>query len=350
MASPHHIPLVEVTRGKIVESVHYGSAVVANANGHIVASVGDPQAVCFLRSSAKPLQLIALLEAGGAQRFQLTGQEIAIMCASHSGSDEHFQVLQTLQAKIGISQADLLCGIHPPTDRQTAERLLIASEKPTPNRHNCSGKHTGMLALARILAASLNNYLDIDHPVQQLILRTFADICSMQPDQIELGIDGCSAPVFAVPLANAALAFARLSDPGQLGSKRADACRLIFESMSAHPYMVAGNGRFDTEFMSVLGGKIICKSGAEGYVAIGVQSGLVGTDSPAMGLALKISDGDADNRAGPLVAVEILSQLGVLKQEEMDKLQRFVHRPVTNWRKLEVGEIRPTTLLKNFQG
>lgn len=346
MSTPQHISLVEVTRGKIVESIHYGSAAVANVDGNVLASIGDPQAVCFLRSSAKPLQLLALLEAGGLDRFQLTGQEIAIMCASHSGSDEHFQVLQTLQKKIGISQADLLCGIHPPTDRPTAERLLLAGEKPTPNRHNCSGKHTGMLALAKMLDAPLDNYLAIDHPVQQKILHTFAEMCDMQVTEIELGVDGCSAPVFAVPLTKAALAFARLSDPGQLQPRRADACRLIFASMCAHPYMVAGTGRFDTDFMSAAQGKIICKSGAEGYLAIGIQPGAGKAHNPAMGLALKISDGDADNRAAPLAALEILSQLDTLKPEVLEKLTRFLRRPVTNWRGLEVGEIRPAPTLR----
>lgn len=346
MHVPQHISLVEVTRGRIIESIHYGSAAVANVDGHLLASIGDPQAVCFLRSSAKPLQLLALLEAGGAERFQLTGQEIAIMCASHSGSDEHFQVLQTLQKKIGIDENILQCGVHPPTDRPTAERLLLAGEKPTPNRHNCSGKHTGMLALAKMLDAPFENYLEIEHPVQQKILRTFEEMCGLQPEQIELGTDGCSAPVFAIPLRNAAMAFARLSDPGNLEAKRASACQRIFKSMSEHPYMVAGSGRFDTEFMSATQGKFISKSGAEGYVAIGIPSGVATYTSSSMGFALKISDGDADNRAAPLAALEILSQLGVLKPEVLQKLTRFLRRPVTNWRGLEVGEIRPAPTLR----
>ena len=344
----NHIPLVEVTRGKIVESVHYGSVAIVDNGGHLLHGLGDPQAVCFLRSSAKPLQVLALLEGGGAEKFGLTDQEIAVMCSSHSGSDEHFQVLQALQAKIGIRESDLLCGVHPPTDKPTAKRLLIAGQKPTPNRHNCSGKHTGMLALAKILSAPLENYLDIDHPVQQKILHTFAEMCDFPVDQIELGVDGCSAPVFAIPLTNAAMAFARLADPAQLDGKRMAACQKVFASMSAHPYLVAGTDRFDTDFMTVAGGKAISKSGAEGYVAIGIQPGALAKDSPAIGLALKISDGDSENRAGPLLAVEILSKLGLLSNDEMSRLQPYRSRSVTNWRKLEVGEIRPTASINSL--
>lgn len=333
--------LVEVTRGPVVESVHVGALTVVDTAGRLIASAGDPFLVTYLRSSSKPLQVLPLLEDGGADAFHFSEKEIALMCASHSGTDEHAQTVAALQAKIGVAESDLLCGVHPPTHAPTAEAMLARGEPFTANRHNCSGKHTGFLASTVLHRETKLDYINPGHPIQKLIIQAFAEMTDYPRERIAIGVDGCSAPVFAVPLYNAALGFARLCDPKGLPENRAAACRLVTRSMTAHPSMVAGPERFDTLAMQLGGGKFIAKGGAEGYQAIGILPGALGEGSPALGITFKIADGDLDGRARPLVGIEILRQLGLLSQAEIDgPLAKLAARPVTNWRGLEVGQMR----------
>lgn len=333
--------MIEVWRGPLVESIHYGTLAAVDSTSRLLFSYGDPDAVVFLRSSAKPFQALALIELGGAEAFQLSDREIALMCASHSGSDEHVAVLRQMQQKIGVSEADLLCGTHPPMDQATWQDMVRREETPTPNRHNCSGKHTGMLALARLQQWPLEDYINPQHPVQQLILKTFAEMCDASPQEIILGVDGCSAPVFALPLRQAALAYARLADPARLPEERAAACRRIFQAMTAHPKMVAGEKRFDTCLMRAAAGKIAAKGGAEGYQGLGLLPGLAAPDAPGVGITLKIADGDLAERAAAAAAMAALRQFDILSPQQLEALARFDARPLTNWRQVAVGELRP---------
>ena len=342
MTYPNYLPLVEITRGPIVESIHCGAIAVVDIHGRVLASAGDPEIVTYPRSTAKPVQVLPFVELGGPRRFNLTERELAVMCASHSGTDDHFAVVSGIQAKIGVSESDLLCGVHAPMDKPTAIAMTRRGEIPTPNRHNCSGKHTGMLAQAALRGLSKEEYIDPQHPVQQLILQTFAEMTDMPVGQIGIGIDGCSAPVFALPLRNMALAFARLADPAGLTPARAAACRQITQAMMAHPDMVAGPGRFDTLVMGLLAGRVFAKGGAEGYQGMGLMPGALGPGSPALGIAFKIADGDQSDRARNVVSIEILRQLGLLTPEQITAhLADLAARPNTNWRKFVVGEIRP---------
>jgi L-asparaginase II len=346
MSSNPFQPIVELTRGPLVESIHYGALTIVDSNGHLVAAHGDPDLVANLRSSSKPFQALPLIENGGAEHFGLTDREVAITCASHHGTDDHVHVLKGMHAKIGVQETDLLCGFHPAGDAATAEAMLLRGEKPTPYRHNCSGKHTGMLAQAVLAGQPINNYLDTNHAVQQTILRTFAEMCDMRPEDVLVGIDGCSAPTFAVPLRNAALAYARLCDPSGLPEKRAAALRRIFRAMTSNPDMIAGPGGFDTRLMEVGAGKIVVKGGAEGYQAFGLAAGALGPGSPALGITYKIMDGDSAGRARPVVALAVLRQLGVLNEQQLAGLAVYNSRPLYNWRHLEVGVIRPTFTLE----
>jgi len=339
---PPFLPLVELTRGSTVESIHFGALAVADSQGNLIASYGDPNTVTFLRSTAKPFQLLPFIEAGGAEHFQFTQQEIALMCASHSGTDQHVEVVSHIQQRIGITESSLMCGVHQPMHKHTAEEMLLRGETPTPNRHNCSGKHTGMLAFAKMRGEPLESYLEPNHPVQIRILNTFAEMCSQSAEAIQMGTDGCSAPNFAVPLFNAAWAWARLADPSSLSPVQAKAIRTIVQAMMAHPDMVGGPGRFDTLLMQTLNGKVVSKGGAEGYEGMGVLPGAIGPGSGALGIALKISDGDGYGRAVGAVSMEVLRQLGVFSQKELETLNAFgPKRAVQNWRKLVVGEMRP---------
>jgi len=202
-----------------------------------------------------------------------------------------------------------------------------------------------MLAFAQMLNQPKENYIQPDHPIQQQILQTLAEMGNLPTEQIAIGIDGCSAPNFAMPLYNAALAFARLCDPemGQVQPpERAAACHIITTAMTTHPDMVAGPGRFDTRLMQTAPRRLIAKGGAEGYQGIGLFAGAPGPNSPALGIAIKISDGDDGRRARTAVALEILRQLGALSAAELESLAEYGPRtPIYNWRKIAVGEVRP---------
>jgi L-asparaginase II len=343
-----YAPLFELTRGETIESIHFGAIAIVDVDGRLIASHGDPNVVTFLRSSAKPFQALPFIEKGGAAAFELTAAEIALICASHSGTDEHVATVRSIQAKSGVNEADLMCGVHPPLDEATAEALRQKGQEPSPNRHNCSGKHTGMLAYARMQGWPTADYIDPAHPVQESILQTFAEMCAtyasvrLSPDQVALGVDGCSAPNFAVPLRNAALAYARLCDPRGLSSARAAACRTVTSAMTSHPEMVTGWGRFDTRLMEVAEGRIVAKGGAEGYQGLGLLPGSLGPGSPGVGIAIKVSDGDLKGRVRPAVSLEALRQIGALSAAQLETLAEFGPiSPVYNWRKLTVGEARP---------
>lgn len=341
-------PIVEVTRGGVVESVHYGAAAVVDRSGRLLAWVGDPQAMTFLRSSAKPFQAIPLVEGGGLDAFGLTPRQLALICASHSGTDAHKAMAESIQAKVGVSESHLLCGTHPPYDAETWNRMRAAGESPTPNRHNCSGKHTGMLAQARHLGLPLETYIDPNHPVQGRILEAFSAMCGLTPGEVLLGIDGCSVPTFAVPLAAAATGYARLADPSGLPGERARAARRIVEAMTSNPDMVDGPGRFDTRLMQASGGRILSKGGAEGFRGLAIMPGALRPGSPGLGVAIKIADGDLGKltdsppgqRAGRRAALALLTQLGALVANQLDELAEFGTQPVTNFRELVVGETR----------
>lgn len=344
-------PLFEVTRGDIVESVHYGSIAVVDANGKLISSYGDPQTVAFLRSSAKPFQVLPFVENGGVENFGFGPRELAIVCASHEGSDLHVQTIEEIHKKVGINEENLQCGIHMPSDVNAFKSLIMNGMEPAPNRNNCSGKHSAMLAYAKMRGLPLESYLDIEHPIQQDILVSFAEMCLLPVIEIGLGTDGCSAPNFAVPLHNAALAAARLCDPRELSDRRASACRKITSAMTTHPEMVSGYGEFDCELMKVGEGRIVCKRGAEGYQITGLLPGTLGPDSPGVGIALKVSDGDASrmsldlahhNRVRPAVMLEILHQLGALSSKQEQALAAFgPEKSIKNHRGIVTGQSRP---------
>jgi len=345
MHAARYLPLLELTRGSIVESIHFGAIAVVDARGNLIASYGDPQAVSYLRSTAKPFQALPFIENDGHKFYKLSQREIAVMCASHSGTNEQVAVVQGLQKKTGVSEADLQCGVHPLSHEPTLEAMRQRGEQVTPNRNNCSGKHTGMLAYARMKALPTEDYLNPHHPIQQDILNTFAAMCKVTVEQIEIGTDGCSAPNFAVPLFNAALGLARLCDPeagGVQPPSRQIACHTILEAMTSHPEMIGGQDSFDTRLMQATGGRILAKSGAEGYFGLGLRHGTLSPNSPGAGIAIKVSDGDASQRARPAAVLEVLRQLGMLMSSEMDRLSEYgPSTGVYNWQRLEVGRLRP---------
>lgn len=351
-----HAPLLELLRGRIVESVHYGSIAVVDADGKLLASHGDPQTVAFFRSSAKPFQALPFVERGGVEFYGYTPRELALSCASHESAAIHLEAVAALQRKVGIVEDNLQCGGHMPGDVDMFRKFVISGETPTANYNNCSGKHTTMLAHAKMRSLPLENYLEISHPIQQDILNTLAEMCEYEREKIELGVDGCSAPNFALPLYNAALGMARLCDPRSLPELRAAACRKITSAMTSYSEMVSGFGEFDCEVMKIGAGRIVTKRGAEGYQIMGILPGVLSPDSPGVGVAIKVSDGDLGQRKDDLtessrvrstIALEILRQLGALSPEQVQSLSKFGPvRTLKNHRGIVTGQARPAFTLQ----
>jgi L-asparaginase II len=342
-------PLVEATRGGIVESLHLGALAAVDSEGNLLASYGDPDLVTFPRSSMKPFQVLPFVERDGVEHFGLNDEELAIMCASHSGTDEHVRVLKSLHEKVGIGPGDLQCGVHWPTDRETALDMRTRGEEPTSYRHNCSGKHSGMLAHARLRGLSLENYLAPVHPVQQSIRETVAEMCGLHPDDMIFGIDGCSAPVYAMPLSSFAWATARLMDPVDLDTTTQLASQKVIRAMNAYPTMVAGPGQVDTVLMQVMQGKVISKGGAEGFQLLGIKPGALATGSKGIGICFKIADGDTNRRATHLILAEFLKALGFGAEMDSQAYAPFNRPVIKNFRGIEVGRLRLARPISFFE-
>jgi L-asparaginase II len=365
---PKNPVLVEVRRGAIVEAVHRGSIVALEPNGKIITELGDINFLTSTRSAIKPFQAIPFITSGAADRFNISGRELAMVCASHSGESYHTKTVATLLERIGLDETHLRCGAHPPYHEPTARQLEREGIKFTQIHNNCSGKHTGMLAICVQRNLATDDYTSKDHPVQREIISIFTRLAGLD-ENIPTAIDGCSAPTFSVPLQSLALGFARLIEASanydrvaEIGSAslfqvehldpqfaeaarrvmHAIAARRIVAAMTAHPEMVAGTARLDTDLMQTARGTLICKIGAEAVHCLGV---LPCAKYPrGLGIAIKIDDGAY--RGLNSAVVETLAQLGLLDEAQQTELISY-HKPtVTNHRGLEVGEIRPVFTLR----
>ncbi|CAN5503748.1 asparaginase [soil metagenome] len=310
--------LAKVIRGETVESIHRGHLIVVDGDAKTIASLGNPVIVTFFRSSAKPFQAFPFLISGAASAFGFSEKEIALACGSHSGEKIHTETIEKMLQKLGLSESDLRCGTQLPFHEETAKKMIRAGEKPTQLHNNCSGKHAAMLALARHIGADAQTYKHLENPTQQAILQCVSNFTDIPPDKIKIGIDGCAAPNFALPISAMAKSFARLIFPPKSFDKELrEACRRSVSAMRNYPEMIGGTQRLDTIIMQTLRGKIISKVGAEGVYLAGVLP------SPkwkkGLGIAFKIEDGE-DKRARPVVAIELLRQLGILDAESLKQL------------------------------
>lgn len=342
-------PMVEATRGGIVESMHLGAMAIVDSDGRLLASYGNSDLVTFPRSSMKPFQALPFVEMGGVELFGLNDEELAIMCASHTGTDEHVRVLKGLHEKVGIGLEDLQCGVHWPSDKETTLAMRMRGEEPNSYRHNCSGKHSGMLAHAKMRELSLENYLEPVHPVQQTIRQTVAGMCGVHRDDMIFGIDGCTAPVYAMPLSSFAWAAAKLVDPKNLSENTRRSCEKIAHAMTTYPMMVAGPGQVDTVLMQVMEGKVVAKGGAEGFQMIGIKPGAVSPRSKGIGICFKIADGDLTRRATHLLVVELMKVFGFGEQVESEAFKSFNQPILRNFRGIEVGTMRLARHIQLFE-
>ena len=329
--------LAKVIRGETVESIHHGHLIVVDGDGQTIFSLGNPETVTFFRSSAKPFQTMPFLTSGAASAFGFSEKEIALACGSHSGEKMHVETVEQMLKKIGLSEADLRCGAHLPFNEKRAEEMIRNGEQPTQLHNNCSGKHSAMLAFAKHCGADLKTYNLLENPIQKAILQCVSDFTDIPQDEIKIGIDGCAAPNFAVPISAMAKSFALLVfPPKEFSIETKSACQRIVSAMMNYAEMIGGTERLDTMIMETRRGQIISKVGADGVYVAGVLP------SPkwktGLGIAFKIEDGD-DKRARPVVAVELLRQLGIMDTESLKDISPMA---ITNRRGDLVGEIVPT--------
>ncbi|HEY9548485.1 MAG TPA: asparaginase, partial [Kiloniellaceae bacterium] len=295
--------LVEVTRGSQVESRHRAAVAVVDHQGKVVLAAGDIARTVYARSAIKSLQAIALVESGAADAFALSPPELALACASHSGEPRHVETVIAWLQRLGLSAADLECGAQLPSYEPALIAPLAGGGAATAAHNNCSGKHSGFLTLARHLGVPTAGYVTYEHPVQQRILGVLEGMTGLDLGTAPRGVDGCGIPVIGIPLANMALAMARLGRPDDQPEARQSACARLRQAVAAHPFMVAGSRRFDTRVMEVTGEKALIKTGAEGvYCAAFPELGL--------GVALKVDDGAG--RAAEVLMARLLTRFGIL--------------------------------------
>jgi L-asparaginase II len=330
---------VRVSRGPITESIHRAHIAVMHVQGKLLHELGNPKFLTFARSTAKLIQALPVIESGAADRFSFTDGEIALLCASHGGEEEHVSTAGSILAKLGLGAEHLQCGIHEPLHLPTTLRMRAQHLAPTSLHNNCSGKHSGMLALATHTDVSHEHYLQFEHPVQQQMLQAVSEMSELPAGSIKIGVDGCGVPVFGMGIDRLALAFARLGCPDGLPEARVSACKRIVTAIRKHPYNLAGSDRFDTRLIEVTQGRVIGKMGAEGIFALTVpESGI--------GMVVKIEDGN--ERALYPAVTEALRQLDLLNSAELEALSSFHVPTLRNWQGTEVGRIRPEFQLRSF--
>jgi L-asparaginase II len=334
--------LANVIRGETVESIHRGHLIVMDGDCETIASIGDPSTVTYFRSSAKAFQAIPFITSGAADAFGFTEDEIALAVASHSGEPMHVAIAAGMLAKIGLSESDLHCGAHLPFNEAEASRMMRDGETPTQLHNNCSGKHAAMLAFAKHIDAGIGDYDSPDNRIQKRILRCVADFAEVPEDRIAMGVDGCSAPNFALPVAAMARSFANLIRPSKFPETVQSACARIVSAMLKYPELIGGTTRLDTMLMQAAPGSIISKVGADGVWLCGVLP--CDLWPKGLAIALKVEDGD-DDRARPVVAVEALRQLGVLSPSDLTELSPM---PVKNRRGNVVGRVEPQIRLNGL--
>lgn len=326
--------VIDVRRGDTVESQHRVHIAVVDGAGRLRAHAGDIGYITFARSAIKPLQAVPLIEDGVADRFGFTEAELALCCASHSGEPRHVAAVDAMMRKVGVVEESLACGPHEPLGRQAAQELARQRQEPTRVHNNCSGKHTGMLALARMHGWPLTGYHEAGHPVQDRMQQELARWAEVDAQTMDTAVDGCGVVTFALPVDRLAGAFARFA----AAARRGDAAPArIVQAMVRNPEYVAGTDRLCTELMRVARGRIFAKVGAEGVYCAGVPGA-------ELGVALKVEDGAV--RAAEPALIAVLKALAVLSEDEVAELARFAEADISNTRGEKVGALRARVRLE----
>ena len=317
--------LCRVTRGELTESIHVAFAVAVDETRQPFYSTGDPQYLTCIRSSLKPFQAAASVKAGAVDAAEFNDDELALMCASHKGEKIHVKTAQSMLTKLGLTVDDYECGSHFPSDTLTRHRMIREDKEAQPLHNNCSGKHAGMLALAKHLGQGTANYIKKDHPVQRTILEYVQDITGLETIPTE--IDGCSAPTPFMTLETIAGMFQTLAAGNEPELKR------VFKAMCSCPDLVGGSNHFDTNFIKALTGRGVTKVGGESVRGIALKT----QDKGSVGIAIKILDGNF--RALPVATMKLLEHLELLTEEELQNLDKFRTKILKNHNQIEIGRI-----------
>jgi len=328
-AYPDNPILVRHWRGGAVESVHRGIWALVDPDGHVIDGVGAFEHPIFARSSTKALQALPLLETGAADRFGFGEPELALAVASHNGERCHTDVVQRMLASIELEVGDLRCGAHRPYDRETWEALRESGHEPTQVHNNCSGKHAGFLALGKELGDAPADYLDLSSGIQRSVQAAVVEMTGVNPDELGVAIDGCSAPTFRLPLRNLAQGFARFANPSGLAPERSAACQRIADAVAANPDLIgATRNQICSAIARATGGRLFPKIGAEAVYVIGDRGG-------DRALAIKMDDG---SRRGlhPLI-LHLLERFDLASEAERRALEAWAAGPIRNWAGLDVG-------------
>jgi L-asparaginase II len=327
--------LVEVLRGMLVESRHTGAVAVVDAGGKSVLSLGDVGTPIYPRSAVKALQALPLVESGAADLYGLGPEELALACASHSGESGHVATATRMLSAAGLDPSALKCGAHWPIHQPSVQALARSGGIAGAVHNNCSGKHAGFLCVACATGADRAHYTEPSHPVQRLVRHTIESLTGVPLAQDDCAIDGCSAPTWALPLVSLARGFARFGTGVGLTTDRARAAARLRDACAAHPWHVAGTGRFCTQIMERFGARIFMKTGAEG-----VYCGAL--PDQGLGIAIKCDDG-AGRAAEVMMAATLLRMARPIT--DFGGLEPFARVTLRNWNGIEVGAIRPTKAL-----
>lgn len=323
--------LAETTRGNWVENRHRGAYVVIDADGRIIASAGDIERPVFPRSAIKSIQALAIFARHADEQFHHSAEELALACASHTGEDRHVSVASGLLSRLGLSEADLECGAHQPIDAAARATLRAQGAKPS-NLHNaCSGKHAGMLSVARAMGVPTAGYAGREHAVQQQVRAVIEAVIGEPVNEAKCGTDGCSIPTYAAPLRAFAQGFARMATGHGLSAELATAATRLFDAATTHPHLVAGTGRPDTLIMAAFNGRVMQKYGADG-----VQCGAI--RDKGWGYALKCDDGSIP--ASLAMIASLLLEIAEPDAGQRAVLEGFAHQPIKSVRGDRVGEMR----------
>ena len=336
--------LVEALRGDARESMHRGAIAVLDADGAVVASLGDIDRPVFPRSAVKVLQALPLVESGAADQLGLDDAELAVACASHGGEPAHTAAVERMLAKAGLDPSALECGTQWPSYDRAARALAAAGREASGVTNNCSGKHAGFLCVACRLHGGADlrrfatGYVRPDHPVMRAVTAALQAATDCDLARVPRGTDGCSIPTFAIPLRNLALAFARVGTGSGLAPGHAAAAQRLRRAVAAHPFMVAGSGRFDTKVMDRLGERVFCKVGAEGVFCAALPE-------RGLGVAIKIDDGN-NSRAAEVAMATAIEALVRLDEAEAAFMRGLSDATLRNWNGIEVGSLRATADLR----
>jgi L-asparaginase II len=333
MANP---VLVEVLRGARVESVHRGAVCVVDAGGATMLALGDVEQPVFPRSAVKALQALPLVESGAAERYGFGDDELAVACGSHGGQPAHVAVVERMLARTGLDAAALECGAHRPSHHPSADALVRAGRAASPLHNNCSGKHAGFLCVARHMGVDHGGYVAATHAVQHRVKATIEQFAGVTLAQEVCGVDGCSVPTWAVPLAKLAHAFACFGTGRGLPPASAKGAARLRTACARQPFFVAGTGRFATQAMELLRERVFVKGGAEGVFCCAL---------PDQGLGIAVKCDDGAGRAGEVAMAALMIRLMRLDPGEHAVVERFAFPTLNNWNGIQVGQLRPSEAL-----